>query len=163
MTGPAGIPGSRPPGRSGRRSSSSMARPWCSASTASPTSIPALPQARPRSPALRLRLPGARRGRSVPAAATPAQDQPSATAPRASRGNLRGAIRAGRDRAGAVRGCLPHGARGFGLQASRARLPARPLRPLAQGQEPAAPGLQPRRGPVPRSANRKPATSAALT
>ena len=61
MTGPAGIPGSRPPRRSGRRSSSSMARPWCSASTASPTSIPALPQARPRSPALRLRLPGARR------------------------------------------------------------------------------------------------------
>ena len=39
----------------------------------------------------------------------------------------------------------------------------RPLRPLAQGQEPAAPGLQPRRGPVLRSANRKPATSAALT
>jgi ATP-dependent DNA ligase len=34
---------------------------------------------------------------------------------------------------------------------------------LAQGQEPETPGLQPHRGPVLRSANRKPATSAALT
>jgi len=46
---------------------------------------------------------------------------------------VRRGVRAGRDRSRPVRGCLPHGAWGVGLQASRARLPGRPLRPLAQG------------------------------
>jgi hypothetical protein len=43
---------------------------------------------------------------------------------------------------------LPHGSRGFGLQAPRAPLPRRPVRSLAEGQEPEAPSVQPRRGPV---------------
>ena len=44
---------------------------------------------------------------------------------------------------------LPDGARGSGLEAPRPRLPRWPVQSLEEGQEPEAPGHEPRRGPGP--------------
>jgi bifunctional non-homologous end joining protein LigD len=52
-------------------------------------------------------------------------------------------FRAGKDRAGPVRCRLPHGSRRFSLQAPRAPLSRRPVRSLAEGQEPQAPPPSP--------------------
>ena len=55
---------------------------------------------------------------------------------------------AGRDRPGPVPPRLPDGAGGAGVEAPRERLSRRPVRPLGQGQEPAASGVQPGDGSV---------------